>query len=79
MPQDWIFEDEGVSGAVLVRPALEAVRDLAAQGQIEAVLVHSPDRLSRKYAYLLRSGSKRTTLRGPFVHRADQAVFHHPG
>ena len=50
-PQDWIFEDEGVSGAVLVRPALEAVRDLAAQGQIEAVLVHSPDRLSRKYAY----------------------------
>lgn len=27
VPQDWIFEDEGVSGAVLVRPALEAVRD----------------------------------------------------
>ena len=51
VPPDWIFEDEGVSGAVLVRPALEAVRDLAAQGQIEAVLVHSPDRLSRKYAY----------------------------
>ena len=36
VPPDWIFEDEGVSGAVLVRPALEAVRDLAAQGQIEA-------------------------------------------
>ncbi len=51
VPQDWVSEDEGVSGAVLVRPALEAVRDLAAQGQIEAVLIHSPDRLSRKYAY----------------------------
>jgi site-specific DNA recombinase len=35
----------------LVRPGLEAVRDLAAQGHIEAVLAHSPDRLSRKYAY----------------------------
>lgn len=28
-----------------------AVRDLAAEGRIEAVLVLSPDRLSRKYAY----------------------------
>jgi site-specific DNA recombinase len=27
------------------------VRDLAAEGQIQAVLVYSPDRLSRKYAY----------------------------
>jgi site-specific DNA recombinase len=27
------------------------VRDLAAEGQIHAVLVHAPDRLSRKYAY----------------------------
>jgi len=27
------------------------LRDLAAQGHIAAVLVHSPDRLSRKYAY----------------------------
>jgi site-specific DNA recombinase len=34
-----------------VRPGLEALRDLAAQGEIEAVLVYSPDRLSRKYAY----------------------------
>src|SRR5438132_13364319 len=30
-------------------------------------------------SYLLRSGSKRAALRGPLVHRADQAVFHHPG
>jgi hypothetical protein len=34
-----------------VRPGLEALRDLAAQGEIEAVLVYAPDRLSRKYAY----------------------------
>ena len=51
VPAEWVFEDDGYSGASLTRPGLEAVRDLAAQGQIEAVLVYSPDRLSRKYAY----------------------------
>src|ERR1700710_1115816 len=56
VPVEWVFEDEGYSGASLVRPGLEAtglerLRDLAAEGQIEAVLVHAPDRLSRKYAY----------------------------
>jgi site-specific DNA recombinase len=51
VPPEWIFQDEGYSGAILVRPGLEALRDLAAEGQIRAVLVYSPDRLSRKYAY----------------------------
>src|SRR4051812_9301407 len=51
VPAEWVFQDEGYSGAILVRPGLEAVRDLAAEGQIAAVLVYSPDRLSRKYAY----------------------------
>ncbi|TMI77370.1 MAG: recombinase family protein [Bacillati bacterium ANGP1] len=46
VPDGWVFEDEGWSGATLVRPGLERVRDLAAQGQLEAVLVYSPDRLS---------------------------------
>ncbi len=47
VPKEWIFEDEGYSGAVLVRPGLEKLRDMAATGQIEAVLIYSPDRLSR--------------------------------
>jgi len=51
VPEEWVFLDEGYSGALLVRPGLERIRDLAAQGEIEAVLVHSPDRLARKYAY----------------------------
>src|ERR1700676_4971900 len=51
VPPEWVFQDEGHSGAILVRPGLEALRDLAAEGQIAAVLVYSPDRLSRKYAY----------------------------
>ena len=51
VPQEWVFEDEGYSGATLERPGLERVRDLAAEGQIQVVLAYSPDRLSRKYAY----------------------------
>ena len=51
VPDEWIFEDEGYSGACLIRPGLERIRDLAAEGQIQAVLALSPDRLSRKYAY----------------------------
>jgi len=72
VPPEWVFEDEGYSGASLVRPGLERIRDLAAEGQIEAVLIHSPDRLSRKYAYqvllveeFFRSGVEAVFLKTP--------------
>ena len=58
VPPDWVFQDEGYSGATLVRPGLEALRDLAAEGQIAAALVYSPDRLSRKYAYQVLLGEE---------------------
>ena len=29
VPSEWVFQDEGYSGASLVRPGLEALRDLA--------------------------------------------------
>jgi site-specific DNA recombinase len=48
---DLIFEDEGFSGATLVRPALERLRDCAAEGAFEVLLCHAPDRLARRYAY----------------------------
>ena len=51
VPAEWIFQDEGYSGSVLMRPALERLRDLAAEGQVAVLLIYSPDRLSRKYAY----------------------------
>jgi site-specific DNA recombinase len=51
VPEGAVFEDDGWSGATLVRPGLERLRDLAAQGALEVLLVYSPDRLSRKYAY----------------------------
>ena len=45
------FTDEGYSGATLVRPALERLRDAVAAGSIDRLYVHSPDRLARRYAY----------------------------
>ena len=51
VPPEWVFEDEAYSGGTLSRPALERLRDLAASGAVETVLVYAPDRLSRKYAY----------------------------
>jgi len=38
------FLDEGYSGATLVRPALERLRDVIAAGAIDCLYVHSPDR-----------------------------------
>jgi len=72
VPEDWVFCDEGHSGATLVRPALEALRDLAAQGCIDVVLCYSPDRLARKFAYqallieeLARCGTRVEFVNGP--------------
>jgi len=45
------FCDDGWSGATLVRPALEQVRDQAAVGAIDLLYVHCPDRLARRYAH----------------------------
>jgi site-specific DNA recombinase len=51
LAEDLVFEDEGFSGAALQRPALERLRDRAAEGAFEVLLCHAPDRLARRYAY----------------------------
>jgi site-specific DNA recombinase len=51
VPNGWVFTDEGFTGASLVRPALERLRDLAAQVPVDVVICYSPDRLARKLAY----------------------------
>ena len=48
---EWVFEDDGYSGATLVRPALERLRDLVAEVEVPVVLCYAPDRLARRYAY----------------------------
>jgi site-specific DNA recombinase len=66
------FVDEGYSGATLVRPALERLRDLAAAGGLDRLYVHSPDRLARKYAYqvLLLDELTRAGVEVIFLNRA---------
>jgi site-specific DNA recombinase len=49
--EEFIFEDDGFSGASLQRPALERLRDRAFDGCFEVLLCHAPDRLARRYAY----------------------------
>jgi site-specific DNA recombinase len=72
VPDEWVFEDEGHSGATLVRPALERLRDLVAGVGIDVVLCYSPDRLARKFAYqallleeFARAGTRVEFVKGP--------------
>jgi site-specific DNA recombinase len=66
------FFDEGYSGATLVRPALERLRDVVAAGSVDRLYVHSPDRLARKYAYqvLLVEEFRRAGVEVIFLNRA---------
>ena len=66
------FLDEGYSGATLVRPALERLRDVLAAGSVDRLSVHSPDRLARKYAYqvLLVDEFRRAGVEVMFLNRA---------
>src|SRR6266542_883326 len=45
------FIDDGYSGSIIVRPALERLRDVAAAGGMDRLSVHCPDRFARNYAY----------------------------
>jgi site-specific DNA recombinase len=82
VPKEWVFEDDGYSGATLERPGLEGVRDLAAEGQIQVVLAYAPDRLSRKYAYqillieeLARNGVETLFVKAPQGSSAEDQLL----
>ena len=66
------FLDDGYSGGTLLRPALERLRDLAAQGAIDRLYVHTPDRLARNYAYqfLLLDELRRAGVEVVFLNHA---------
>jgi len=71
VPPERQFVDDGISGATLVRPALDRLRDLAAVGAIDRIYVHSPDRLARNYAYqvLLLDEWRRANVELVFLNR----------
>jgi site-specific DNA recombinase len=67
-----VFRDEGVSGSRLDRPALDALRDAIRDSIVDVVVVFSPDRLARKYAY-------QVLLMEEFRRAGCEVVFlHHP-
>src|SRR6266508_2433770 len=82
VPAEWVFEDEGYSGATLYRPALERLRDLVCQVPVEVVLCYAPDRLARKYAYqallveeLGRAGTEVRFVNGPAGDRPEDLLL----
>jgi site-specific DNA recombinase len=82
VPAQWVFCDDGHSGATLVRPALEKLRDLVAQVPVEVVLVYSPDRLARKYAYqallieeFAKAGTSVVFVNGPSTDSPEDALL----
>jgi len=82
IPEEWIFTDDGWSGATLVRPALERLRDLSAQRLVERVVCLSPDRLARNYAHQVllveeftRNGTELIFIHNPVATTPEQALM----
>jgi site-specific DNA recombinase len=50
-PPELTFIDDGYSGAELLRPALERLRDTAAAGALDRLYILCPDRLARDFAH----------------------------
>ena len=51
LAQEWIFRDDGYSGANLRRPGLDRLRDAAAGIRLDRILITAPDRLARNYVH----------------------------
>ena len=47
-----VYKDEGWSGSLLARPALDQLRDHARQGRFQIVLINDVDRLARDVSHL---------------------------
>src|SRR5579859_2181955 len=71
LKSEHIYIDQGYSGARLDRPGLDRLRDAVHEGEVDGVVVLTPDRLARKYAYqvLLLEEFKRVGCSVTFVHR----------
>lgn len=76
------FLDDGHSGASLIRPALERLRDLAVMAAVDIVYVHAPDRLARSYAHqavlveeFARAGTEITFLNRPIGQTPEDTLL----
>ena len=71
LSEELTFLDDGYSGANLIRPGLEQLRDVIALNGLDRLYVHSPDRLARRYAYqvLLMDEFQKTGVEVIFLNR----------
>jgi len=82
VPNEYLFIDNGVSGAGLIRPALERLRDLIALSAIDLVYIHGPDRLARSYAHQVllieeftRAGTRVVFLNRPIADTPEDTLL----
>src|SRR5690348_8432080 len=75
---DHRFVDDGYTGATLIRPALERLRDAVAAGTVDRLYVLCPDRLARHYAWqvLLIDEFRRAGVEVVFLNRAIRSEEH---
>ncbi|MDX1409526.1 MAG: recombinase family protein [Saprospiraceae bacterium] len=73
LPPEFYFLDQAVSGGTLIRPALERLRDQAAEAAFQVVLCLSPDRLARNYAHqwMLMDELQRAGVNTIFIDQPD--------
>jgi site-specific DNA recombinase len=51
LSEEYIFRDDGHSGATLNRPGLDRLRDIVRAAEVDRVLLTAPDRLARNYVH----------------------------
>lgn len=82
VPAEYVFVDDGYTGARMDRPGLDRLRDLATEGAFDTVLIYCPDRLARQYAYqvvvvdeLKRAGCEVVFLNHPFGNTPEERML----
>ena len=82
VPPERQYIDNGISGWRLDRPALDALRDAAADGLVDLVFVYCPDRLARNYVHqhilieeLNRRGVAVHFVEHPVTERAEDKLL----
>src|SRR5882762_9965484 len=71
------FIDDGFSGSRLDRPGLDALRDAAADGVLEQVLIYCPDRLARNFVHQ-QVVVEELVKRGVNVHFVERPITERP-
>jgi site-specific DNA recombinase len=51
LQDEHVFQDDGLSGASLNRPGLDRLRDSVRYGEVDCILITTPDRLARNYVH----------------------------